>query len=357
MWTTAARSFCSQFGVSLPIIQAPMAGGPTTPELVSAVSKAGGLGSIGAGYLSPESLQEAIRATRQHTDSPFSINLFAEPDGSGLAEPSAEVKEHLSEFAKKLGVTDLSFQPEVRSVLDEHVSVCCDERVPVVSVTFGLLSPDQCQRLKSAGAKLIATATTTGEACIVEQNGYDAVVLQGFEAGAHRGSFTPEAGQGVGLLPLMSQASRVLRIPFIASGGIMDGQAIAACLLMGASAVQMGTAFLTTDESGADLAWKDRIVSASDSDTVLTRAFSGKLARGLRNEFINTLEPIENGAARYPVQNQITNPIRAAAKKARNTEFMSLWCGQAARLSRRTSAADLLRQLADEVSAAITGFR
>jgi nitronate monooxygenase len=357
MWTNASRFFCSKFNLEFPIIQAPMAGGPTTPELVAAVSSAGALGSIGGGYLSPESLRKSIRGTKQLTTRPFSVNLFAETQGGAPVPPSTEVQQRLSMIAKDLGISELSFTPDVSPLLERQVEVLCEEGVAVVSVTFGLLDDSQVERLRASGAKLIATATTTREALEIENRGYDAVVLQGFEAGGHRGSFTDEAVQGIGLLALLSQAARAVQLPCIASGGIMDGRAIAACLLLGSAAVQLGTAFLAVDESGADAGWKERLLASADTDTVMTKAFSGKLARGIQNEFIRKLRDVEEQVAPYPVQNFITVPIRTAARNIGNTGYLSMWSGQASSLARKGTAAGLVRRLADEVKIAFRDLR
>ena len=201
----------------------------------------------------------------------------------------------------------------------------------------------------------MGTATCIEEGRLLEAAGYDAVVAQGSEAGGHRGSFLKEQQPDVGLFSLLPQMCDAVRIPVIASGGVMDGRGIAAALHLGASAVQMGTAFLATAESGATAVWKEKLASASDTSTVVTRTFSGKRARGIRNDFIERMSRYEDELADYPVHNAITGPLRAQAKRLEEPEYQSLWAGQSSSLARKGMAAgDLLKALVGETGEALS---
>ena len=282
MWLKRDRDLCDRLGIDIPIIQAPMGGGPSTPELVAAVSEAGGLGSIAAGYLTPDALRDTIRRVKTLTARPFSVNLFAPPAGNEARQPGPGAQARLTEIAGELGLGPLDFAPDVPDYVAAHVTVILEERVPIVSVTFGLLDQELTDRMRANGTFLMATATSVAEASAAEEAEYDAVIAQGSEAGAHRGSFLhPEKTPLVGLMALVPQIADHVRILVIASGGIMDGRGIAAALLLGASAVQMGTAFLATDKSGADERWKQALSASEDTSTTITRSFSGKPARGI----------------------------------------------------------------------------
>jgi nitronate monooxygenase len=333
-----------------------MAGGPTTPALVAAVSNAGGLGFIGAGYLTPEALRAAIREVKQLTRRSFAVNLFARPDPSRARPIGLHAQGALTPIAARLGVSNVDFAPVVPDHLDAHVAVLREEGVPIVSTTFGLLPESHRDLLQIGGAMLIGTATCVVEAIAVQEAGCAAVVVQGAEAGAHRGSFLdPDHPPLIGTMALVPQVADAVDIPVIASGGIMDGRGIAASLILGASAVQMGTAFLVTEESGADEAWKQALLRSDETSTALTRTFSGKFARGVRNEFMEIMEPFEAEVASYPIHNQITGPIRSAAKRQSNPEFMSLWGGQGVRMARGLQAGELVRALVEEVGACLAG--
>ena len=355
MWTKSSRKFCETLGLSYPIIQAPMAGGPTTPALVSAVSEAGGLGFVGAGYMKPDALRETITEIRRATDKPFGVNVFVLDDATLPQGPASSVRRALLDIAEDLSVSDLNLEPSVSSNLDAHLDVLIEQRVPVVSCTFGVLTADRISALRAGGSVVVGTATTSEEAKALEEAGCDAIVLQGFEAGGHRGAFLANQPD-VGLFALVPQTCDRVSVPVIASGGIMDGRGIAAALSLGAAAVQMGTAFLTVDESGASPVWKQEVRNASDVSTVLTKAFSGKRARGKRNEFVRRFEALEDEIPAYPLQNRITTTLRAAAKAQGRGEYMSLWAGQAAALSRTVPAAELMTALVDETEHVLDAF-
>lgn len=339
----------SRLRIKWPIIQAPMAGGATTPALVAAVSEAGGLGTLGAGYMSPEQIREAIREIRERTDKPFGVNLFI-PEAFDEKQPiAANVAAALDEVRREL---DIPENPPIESFAEsfaEQMAVVLEEAPAVFSFTFGLLDPHSLQALKQKGVTVIGTATTVREAVALEACGVDMIVAQGSEAGGHRGSFLPDAPSNlIGTMALVPQIVDRVSIPVIAAGGIMDGRGIAAAFALGAQAAQLGTAFLTCAESGAHPLHKQAIRETSDENIVLTRAFSGKWARGIQNAFMQKMAALEHELPTYPVQNALTKDIRAASGKKQQSAYMSMWAGQAAPLGRELGAGELVLQLVEE---------
>ncbi|SHE09718.1 Nitronate monooxygenase [Chlamydia abortus] len=349
-WYQTAVS--EKLNLRYPIIQAGMAGGSTTPELVAAVSNAGGLGSLGAGYMTAEQIREAIRRIRELTDRPFAVNLFIPEPYEVRPEDIAAMNEALGAYRRKLGLPEAPPAPDRYSEpFEEQLKTVLEERVPAFSFTFGQPSGDVIDRLRSRGIVTIGTATTVSEAVQLEQAGIDLIVGQGSEAGGHRGTFAvPHEQALVGTMALIPQIADRVRVPIIAAGGIMDGRGVAAALALGASGVQMGTAFLTALESGAHPRYQEELKRSTDESTTLTRAFSGKPARGIRNSFIADMERCEARIPPYPVQNALTRDIRQAAARAGDAEGMSLWAGQASALCRTEGAADIIRRTVRQVS-------
>ncbi|MEC5268953.1 nitronate monooxygenase [Heyndrickxia coagulans] len=337
-----------------PLIQAPMAGGITTPELVAAVSNAGGLGMIGAGYLTAAQTKEQIREIKQLTGNPFGINFFVPGGFEAANEKITAANDILNRVRKQLKIEAKAEieVPDLYSVQDQflaQVQVAIEEKVPVCSFTFGIPSGKVIERLKQNGILLIGTATTVDEAVEVEQAGMDMVVAQGSEAGGHRGNFLKDHEESmIGLMSLVPQVADNVRIPVIAAGGVMDGRGLAAALCLGAKGVQMGTAFLACKESGAHQAHKEAVLHAKEDELVLTRSFSGKWARGVKNAFISEMKPHEALFPDYPVQNALTQDIRKAAGKQNNREFMSLWSGQSPRLAKQQTAKSLIDHVIKE---------
>jgi nitronate monooxygenase len=325
-----------------------MAGGPGTPELAAVVSNAGGLGFLGVNYLAPQQIEETINRTRRLTQKIFGVNLFAPESSQPLSGDIDSAKAFLAAFHTQLGIAPPALPDHAGENFERQLEVVLQMRVPVVSFTMGI---PPVEKLKAAGIYLIGTATTVEEAQQIERAGFDAVVAQGSEAGAHRGTFAvKEESALIGTMALVPQIVDAVSIPVIASGGIMDGRGILAALALGAQAVQMGTAFLCCDEAGTGKAYRQSLLGAQEHQTTLTRAFSGRLARGVRNEFIDDIEAAGIAPLSFPWQNALTRSLRQAARGAEVAGLQSLWAGQGLRMLRSEPAADLMARLKKEMA-------
>ncbi len=345
-----------RLGLTHPIIQAPLAGGGDTPDLVAAVCEGGALGFIGAAYLTPPQIIEASRVVRARTPRPFGINLFAPLPVSDVTRDPGPALERIAPFYAELDLPPPALPPSGSYSFDEQLSAALESGASVFSFTFGILPAGAIEAIKGRGMFLMGTATTVEEAIALEKVGVDAVVTQGSEAGGHRGTFAADFDAAmVGTMALVPQAVDAVTVPVIASGGIMDGRGIAAALALGASAVQMGTVFLTCHEAGIPEAYKQAILAACEHQTRLTRAFSGRPARGIVNRFMTEVDRADASEAilPFPLQNALTRPLRNAAAKQGRAEFLSLWAGQGVRLARRQSAANLIARLAKETEAVV----
>jgi nitronate monooxygenase len=345
-----------RLGLRHPIIQAPLAGGGDTPALVAAVSEAGALGFIGAAYLTPSQILEASRAVRARTARPFGVSLFVPLRPADVPEDARFALERVAPYYAELGLPPPTAPASTADAFEDQLAAALDSGASVFSFTFGMLPASAVEAVKRRGMFLIGTATTVEEAIALENAGADAVVTQGSEAGGHRATFTADFDAAmVGTIALVPQVADAVRVPVIASGGIMDGRGIAAALALGASAVQMGTAFLTCDEAGVPEAYKAAILGAGEDQTRLTRAFSGRPARGIVNRFMRDMDRPDASAAilPFPLQNALTRPLRSAAARQGRAEFLSLWAGQGLRLARRQPAADLVARLASEAAATV----
>lgn len=349
-----------RLGLAHPIVQAPMAGGGDTPRLVAAVSNAGAIGFIGAAYLTPEQIHTVAAEVRAQTSRPFGINLFAPvPAGKPVEKPETML-ERVAPYFAELNLPVPSLPKPVPNSFMEQLTAALDCGAACFSFTFGDLPADAVRAIEARKIFRIGTATTVQEALALERSGADAVIAQGSEAGGHRGTFTGDFVSGmVGGISLVPQMVDAVRIPVIASGGIMDGRGIVAALALGASAVQMGTAFLVCNESGAPEAYKSAILSAREDQTRITRAFSGRPARGIENRFMAEVEFNHNDDAilPFPVQNVLTRALRTEAGKQGRAEFLSLWAGQGLRMARRQSVADLIARLAREIDSALAALQ
>jgi len=349
-----------QFGLRVPVVQAPMTGGGDTPQLVAAVCNAGGIGFIGAAYLTPAQMADAVRTVRTLTDRPFGINLFAPLPTPDLPHTAERAVDRVAAFYRELDLPEPTVPKAAPSPFPDQLQAALDTGAAAFSFTFGMLPPDAIRAIKARRMFMMGTATTVEEAVALERAGVDAVVAQGSEAGGHRGTFLGEFAAGmVGTISLVPQVVDAVRVPVVASGGIMDGRGVAAALALGAQAVQLGTAFLTCVESGVHDAYRDAILGAREDATAVTRAFSGRPARGIVNRFVKEVDVAGDSDAvlPFPLQNALTRPLRTAAAARGRAEFLSLWAGQGVRMARRQSAAELVARLAaesDEVIAALS---
>ena len=351
------NAFLDAIGVEHPIIQAPMGGANATPPaLVSAVSNAGGLGFVGAAYMSPEQIARETKAVRAATSRPFGINLFITVNEASPSSVEGAIAQ-IATYHAELGLAPPTPPILPAFSFDEQLDAVLASGARVFSYAFGLLPPETVRAIKQRGMYVVGTATTVEEAVLHEQSEVDAVAAQGSEAGAHRGTFasTFEAAM-IGTMALVPQMVRAVRIPVLAAGGIMNGAGIAAALALGASAAQMGTAFLTTDECGIPESYKRAIVATPANETRVTRAFSGRPARGIVNRAMDEIERSET-ILPYPYQNSLTRAMRTEAAKQGRIEYLSLWAGQGGRLARRMPAAKLVETLVQELKSETLRFQ
>ncbi len=325
-----------------PIVLAPLAGGASTPELTAAVSEAGGFGFLASGYLAPEALEERISRVRELTNAPFGVNLFVPGDPHaetpGLDDYLDRVAQDASRHGAELG--DAKYDDDS---YPEKLELVAETRPAAVSFTFGCPDPDRIAALKQSGIEVWVTATNPEEAKSASRAGADALVLQGAEAGGHRASFTDTDEEPLSTLVLLRLVARRTQLRMIATGGLTDGPAVAAALAAGAAAAQLGTAFLLADEAGTGSAYRDALLSRSP--TALTRAFSGRRARGIVNQFIR--EHSGEAPSAYPHIHHATSPMRAAARKRGDADGFNLWAGQAHLLAPSGPAAEILREISE----------
>jgi nitronate monooxygenase len=327
----------------VPVIQGPMAGGPSTPELAAAVTNAGGLGFLAGGYKTTSALREQIDALRSRTGGTFGVNLFV-PD-PGQREPVGvdAYRQRLHKEAAELGV-ELGFAEWTDDEWESKLDLLRTQPVPVVSFTFGLPAAEIVAELKRVDTTVIATVTHPDEARQATEIGVDALCVQGTEAGGHQASFDDAEERTVPLLDLLPRIRAVSSLPLVGAGGITSATDVRAVLDAGAWAAQMGTAFLRADESGTNAAHKAALADPHFTQTALTRAFSGRLARGLVNEFLGAHTDAAPRA--YPHVHYLTSPLRQAAIRAGDPERVNLWAGTSYRRIRQRPAADIIDEIA-----------
>ena len=322
------------------VIQAPMAG-ITTPNFVAACSNAGILGSIGAGYLNGPQTREFVQAVKAQTNKPFQVNLFIQEEPRIDINVLQQAKQALLPIYEQLSVNQVQ-RVTSTEIFSEQIDIVIEEQVPVVSFTFGLPEKDVLQRLFDAGITVIGTATNVAEAKIIEEAGCHLIVAQGKEAGGHRGSFN-EPNEFHATRDLVRALKEVVSLPIVAAGGIIEARDVADLQADGAAYVQVGSAFIITDECEVSDVMKREVQKLTHNNTVYTKAFSGKMARGVKNEFVEYMEG--KVVAPYPLQNDLTKAIRAAATLQKRPEFLSVWVGERGYLCEATTVEGVLARL------------
>ncbi|MBV4485121.1 nitronate monooxygenase family protein [Pseudomonas sp. SWRI153] len=336
-------------GIELPIIQGPMAGA-TNSSMVIAVCNAGGLGSMPAAMLSTEQLREELQTIRQHTNKPFNVNFFCHQPPAPDEQRARDWKLLLEPYYREVGADyDAPTPVSNRAPFDETACAVLEEfRPEVVSFHFGLPEKSLLDRVKATGAKILSSATTVEEALWLEQHGCDAIIAMGYEAGGHRGMFlSDDLGTQVGTFALVPQVVDAVKVPVIAAGAISDSRGVAAAFMLGASAVQVGTAYLFTPEAKISASHHKALRTAKESETAITNLFTGRPARGILNRVMRELGPMSAAAPSFPLAGGALMPLRAKAE----ADFANLWAGQAFTLGKDLSSAELTRQLAEEALA------
>lgn len=345
-------TFLDRLSLSLPIIQAPMAG-VSTPAMAAAVSEAGGLGSIACGATDAAGARAMIAEVRQRTSRPFNVNLFVHATPQAYPAREAAWIDALTPLFSEYGVTPPDHLRTIYKSFnddDDMLAALIEAAPPVVSFHFGLPSPARIKALKAAGCYLLATATSPAEVEAIERAGIDAIVAQGYEAGGHRGVFDPHAPDDrLGTMALTRLLAVKSPLPVIAAGGIMDGRGIRAVLDLGAVAAQLGTAFIACPESSADAAYRTALMSPTSAHTTMTRAISGRPARCLSNRFTAWGEATNLTPPDYPIAYDAGKALNAAAKAKGEGGYGAQWAGQGAPLARALPAAELMAKLAEEL--------
>jgi nitronate monooxygenase len=352
MWPRTRLS--ARLGIDFPIVQGPL-GGLSSQRLTAAVSNFGGLGSFGAHGLSPAAIGDVIAEIRGLTSKPFAINLWISMEDEGaFASTAGHFARSLSPLARHIASVggDLpSYAPYVPIRFEDQVRVILDARVPVFSFIYGVPPRELLDECRARNIATIGTATTPDEAMALEEAGADIIVASGFEAGGHRGSFLRPAEESLtGTFSLVPQIADRVAVPVVAAGGIGDARGIIAALALGAQGVQMGTAFLACEESGASEQHRQALLGGSAGKTALTRGFTGRLGRGIENQLLADLNRPGVEILPYPLQRALVRNLAVAAEKAGRAELLPLWAGQSANLSRCRDAATLLHTLVSEAS-------
>ncbi|MEZ0197181.1 MULTISPECIES: NAD(P)H-dependent flavin oxidoreductase [Pseudomonas] len=340
-------------GIELPIIQAPMAGA-TGSAMAIAVSNAGGLGSLPCAMLTPEQIRQEIATFSQASRGPLNLNFFCHRPPATDGERAIRWKQALKPYYEEVGADFGATTPvSNRAPFDEAGCVLVEDCKPaVVSFHFGLPAPELLARVKASGAKVLSSATTVEEARWLEAHGCDAIIAMGYEAGGHRGMFlSDDLTTQIGTLALVPQVADAVKVPVIAAGGIGDARGVVAAFALGASAVQLGTAYLFCPEAKVSAAHRQALHSAQASDTALTNLFTGRPARGINTRIMRELGPMSPLAPAFPLAGGALMPLRAISEPQGNSDFSNLWAGQALRLGQALPAAELTRQLAEKALA------
>ena len=345
----------SVLGIDYPIIQGPL-GGLSTQRLTATVSNFGGLGSFGAHGLGPSAIKDVIAEIRELTTRPFAINLWVSTEDEGARtsgrEEFARSLAHVARHIEALGAPLPEYKPHVPVRFEDQVRVLLDAKVPVFSFIVGVPPKEILEECRTQGIVTIGTATTAAEARVLDEAGVNVIVASGFEAGGHRGSFLlPAEDSLTGTFSLTPQVADAVSAPVVAAGGIADARGIVAAFALGAEGVQMGTAFLASEDSGASVHHRNALFSGKAQRTSLTKGFTGRLARGIHNQLIEELNRPGVEILPYPLQRLLVRNLAIPAEKAGRSELLQLWAGQSAGLSRESDAKTLLQTLVSEVSA------
>jgi len=351
-WT--GNRLTERLGLQYPIIQGPL-GGLSSQRLTAAVSNYGGLGSFGAHGFKPEAIRNVIREIKALTTKPFAMNLWVSMEDEGALTSTEEAFHRslapLAAHIESVGGDKPSYRPYEPIRFEDQVQVLLDEGISVFSFIYGIPSKQILDEFRRQGTVLIGTATTVDEAIALEQAGVDAIAASGFEAGGHRGSFLqPPEDSLMGTMALVPQVVDAVKLPVVAAGGIGDARGIVAAFALGAEGVQMGTAFLACEESGASTLHREALLSGQSKQTALTRGFTGRLARGIKNRLLDELNQKDIEILPYPLQRALVRHLSIPAEKAGRSDLLPLWAGQSANLSRCTDVHALLDSLVNEVS-------
>jgi nitronate monooxygenase len=350
------RRILDLFGIDLPIIQAPMAG-TTTPEMVIAVSEAGGLGSLPCAQYDLAQARAAMEQVRAATRHPYNVNFFCHKTPEPDAERIKAWRAKLAGFYRENGLDpEMPFSAGGRTPFDAKFCELLEAMPPkVASFHFGLPGPDLLSRVKATGARVIGSATTVAEARWLEAQGCDAVIAMGFEAGGHRGNFLTDdpsdVTQQVGTFALVPQVVDAVKLPVIAAGGIADARGIVAAIALGAAAVQIGTAYMLSPEAKMPIWHRAAFKGVADDGTALTNVFTGRPARGIVNRLMREVGPIAKDALTFPLASGTLAPLRAQAEAKGSGDFSNMWAGQAAALALELPAAEITRKFAAEALA------
>ena len=351
-WTQ--NRLTSRLGLRYPIIQGPL-GGLSSQRLTAAVSNYGGLGSFGAHGFKPEAIRNVIREIKALTTKPFAMNLWVSTEDDGaLTSTEDDFRRSISPLARHIesvGGAKPSYQPYEPIRFEDQAQVLVDEGIAAFSFIYGIPSKSILDEFRRKGIALIGTATTVDEAIALEQAGVDVIAASGFEAGGHRGSFLrPSEDSLTGTMALVPQVVDAVKLPVVAAGGIGDARGIVAAFALGAEGVQMGTVFLACEESGANTLHRNALLSGQAKQTALTRGFTGRLARGIKNRLLDELNQRDTEILPYPLQRALVRNLSIPAEKAGKSELLPLWAGQSANLSRCTNVRVLLDELVTEIS-------
>ncbi|MBM09839.1 MAG: hypothetical protein CMF69_09760 [Magnetovibrio sp.] len=354
-WTK--NQLTKRLGLRYPIIQAPMAGA-ATPEMAAAVTRAGAMGSLGVSLQSNDATRAGCNSIRSKTNGSYNINYFVHNEATLDSEKAERTRDYLATYYEELGLGPVPAAKVSSTPFNEkNLALMLELKPPVLSFHFGLPKNELFSAIQNAGIFTISTATNVLEAQQLEDSGIDAIIAQGFEAGGHRGTFTEPYEDGwIGTMALVPQIVDAVSVPVIAAGGITDGRGIAASIALGASAVQLGTAFLSCPEAAIPDVHRAALKNARSDKTRLTSAFSGRPARGLENRYVREMAGREDEFPDFPILNTLTAPLRKASANAGRSDFIPLWAGQGVGLIKTMPAGKLVETLVTETETAIKRF-